>query len=85
MCSSGVSDHGRYGDEVEELDWGVGEMLTVLKTLRLDRNTVVYFTSDNGANIEEMDHLSRRIGGNNGPFRGTEDHFYTVLRWGLGL
>src|SRR4029453_15532990 len=44
----GHSREGRYGDVIEELDWSVGEVLTTLKTLGLDRNTLVVFMSDNG-------------------------------------
>ena len=45
---AGKSANGRYGDWVEEVDWSVGRVLHVLKELKLDRNTLVFFTSDNG-------------------------------------
>ncbi|MBS1810810.1 MAG: sulfatase [Acidobacteria bacterium] len=44
----GKSVGGIYGDVVEELDWSVGEVLATLKRLSLDRNTLVFFASDNG-------------------------------------
>jgi len=44
----GKSKRGLYGDVVEELDWSVGEVLKELKKLKLDKNTLVIFTSDNG-------------------------------------
>jgi len=44
----GQSAAGLYGDAVEELDWGIGEILGTLHELDLDRNTLVVFTSDNG-------------------------------------
>lgn len=44
----GKSRRGIYGDAVEELDWSVGKILDELKTLKLDENTFVVFTSDNG-------------------------------------
>ena len=44
----GVSDRGRYGDTIEELDWSVGEILETLRKNGLDENTLVVFTSDNG-------------------------------------
>ncbi len=44
----GRSQAGLYGDAVEELDWGIGEVLTTLKEQSLDQNTLVIFTSDNG-------------------------------------
>lgn len=39
---------GLYGDAVEEIDWNVGRLLDVLREERLDRNTLILFTSDNG-------------------------------------
>ena len=44
----GKSPRGRYGDVVEELDWAVGQILDTLRAEGLDRNTYVFFTSDNG-------------------------------------
>jgi len=44
----GKSAEGLYGDAVEEVDWSVGEVLATLRRNRLDRNTLVMFSSDNG-------------------------------------
>ena len=44
----GKSSGGIYGDVMEEVDWSVGEVLAALKRLRLDRETIVFFSSDNG-------------------------------------
>lgn len=44
----GTSKRGLYGDVVAELDWSVGEILNTLKELQIDKNTFVFFTSDNG-------------------------------------
>jgi arylsulfatase A-like enzyme len=44
----GRSRRGLYGDAVEELDWSVGQVLQTLRDEKLDRNTLVFFTSDNG-------------------------------------
>ncbi len=44
----GTSERGLYGDVIEEIDWSVGEILKALRKERLDRNTYVIFTSDNG-------------------------------------
>ena len=41
-----------YGDAVRELDYGVGEILLRLKMLNLADNTLVLFTSDNGASLQ---------------------------------
>lgn len=45
---SGKSMAGAYGDVVEELDWGVGQIMATLRSHGLDDNTLVLVTSDNG-------------------------------------
>lgn len=45
----GRSQHGNWGDCVEEIDWSTGEILAGLKRLGLDEKTLVIWTSDNGA------------------------------------
>ncbi len=44
----GSSNDGMRGDIMQELDWGVGEMMTALKESGVAENTIVVFTSDNG-------------------------------------
>jgi arylsulfatase A len=60
----GASRRGPYGDTVEELDWSVGEIMTTLAQLKLDENTLVLFTSDNGGGL-----MLGSQGGSNGPLR----------------
>lgn len=62
------SRSGIYGACVEELDWSTGEILRCLKDEGLDDNTLVMWTSDNGAFQG-----NRRIKpyGQNLPLRGT--------------
>jgi arylsulfatase A-like enzyme len=45
----GKSANGLYGDSIEELDWSAGEILKALKQNDLDRNTIIVWTTDNGA------------------------------------
>jgi arylsulfatase A len=45
---SGSTQAGPYGDVVLEIDSIVGRLMSRLKALGLDRNTLVLFTSDNG-------------------------------------
>jgi len=52
--------HGLYADVLAELDWSCGRIVEELKQLRLDKNTFVIFTSDNGP----------WYGGNTGGLRG---------------
>lgn len=47
-ASRGKSAGGLYGDVVEELDSGVGEVAKALRENGVDRNTVLVFLSDNG-------------------------------------
>ena len=44
----GKSKRGLYGDVIMEIDWSVGQIVATLKKHKLDRNTLVIFTSDNG-------------------------------------
>ncbi|MFP6664831.1 MAG: sulfatase [Deltaproteobacteria bacterium] len=46
---AGQSDGGTYGDVVEDLDRSTGTILAALDRLGLAENTVVFITSDNGA------------------------------------
>jgi len=72
----GTSRRGLYGDAVRELDSGVGIILDTLKRLGLDSNTLVFFSSDNGAAT-----YSKQHGGSNGPFLcGKETTFEGGMR-----
>lgn len=44
----GTSRRGVYGDVIQEIDAGVGQILDTLRDLKIDKNTLVVFTSDNG-------------------------------------
>jgi len=65
------------GDAIEELDWSVGQILETLKQEKLSENTLVIFTSDNGAAM-----------GSSLPFRAKKASVYdggmrepTVMWW----
>lgn len=58
-----TSRRGSYGDAVRELDAGVGAILDAVRDAGVDNNTLVVFTSDNGAAL-----VSKQHGGSNGPF-----------------
>ncbi len=60
----GKSNGGVYGDVVEELDAGVGEVLAALKRYDLEKNTLVLFLSDNGPFLSYGTHA-----GSAGPLR----------------
>ncbi len=44
----GKSQRGLYGDVVEEIDANVGRMIAALRDLRIERQTLVLYMSDNG-------------------------------------
>ncbi len=44
----GISERGLYGDVIEEIDDGVGKILSALRDEGLSEKTLVVFTSDNG-------------------------------------
>lgn len=64
------SRHGAYGDAAEEMDWSVGQVLDALDRLGLANHTLVYFSSDHGAHVEEVTARGEVHGGSNGIFRG---------------
>ncbi|MFT5468890.1 MAG: arylsulfatase A [Verrucomicrobiales bacterium] len=45
----GKSANGTWGDSVEEIDWSTGRILDLLEELEIAENTLVIWTSDNGA------------------------------------
>ena len=76
------SGYGLYADAMMEMDWEVGELLKKLDDLGIADNTVVLFTSDNGAET-----FSWPDGGNQ-PFRGEKGTTYEggfrvplVVKW----
>lgn len=60
----GKSKRGTYGDVVEEIDWAVGEILNALRKEGIDKNTIVWFMSDNGPWI-----IKNEEGGSAGIFK----------------
>lgn len=73
----GKSAGGLLGDAVEEIDWSVGRILETLHQLQLATNTLVIFTSDNGAAL-----------GTSAPWRGKKGSIFEggvrepcIMRW----
>ncbi|MGM0531412.1 MAG: sulfatase-like hydrolase/transferase, partial [Bacteroidota bacterium] len=65
----GRSANGPWGDAIEELDWSVGQILDKLEQLNLDEQTLVIWTSDNGAPLAsgvnpDSPHYSPKRGSN---------------------
>ena len=79
----GKSQGGLYGDVIEEIDYNFGRILDHLKELKIDDNTLVVFTSDNGPWLVKGEH-----GGSALPlFEGKMTHFEggqrvpTLMKW----
>lgn len=52
----GRSNRGIYGDVMIELDWSTGELVKTLKSLDIDKKTMIIFLSDNGPWIAYGNH-----------------------------
>lgn len=39
---------GMFGDAITEMDWAVGEVVQALKDSKVEDNTFIFFTADNG-------------------------------------
>ena len=97
MNYHGVSRNGPYGAAVAHLDFTTGAILDTLRDLGLDDNTIVVFTSDNGAGVPRTPdgvdamRLSRGGVGSNRPLRGGKGSTWEggmrepFLAWGPGL
>jgi len=79
----GKSEQGMYGDVMMEIDWSVGEVLKALEKNRIDQNTLVIFTSDNGPWINYGNHA-----GSTGGLREAKGAIYEggqrvpcLMRW----
>jgi arylsulfatase A-like enzyme len=62
---AGKSGMGPRGDAILQADWCVGEILNALDRLKLARNTLVIFSSDNGPVVDDgyKDDAVEKLGG----------------------
>uniref|UniRef100_A0A8D2L0E0 Sulfatase N-terminal domain-containing protein n=1 Tax=Varanus komodoensis TaxID=61221 RepID=A0A8D2L0E0_VARKO len=65
----GRSRHGLYGDNIEEMDWLVGQILDAVDSEGLRNNTFIYFASDHGGQLEAQEGTIQ-LGGWNGIYKG---------------
>jgi len=68
----GKSTRGLYGDVIEEIDWNMGRLLDHLKKNKLDDNTIVIFTSDNGPWKKYGEHAGSALPLKGGKFQAFE-------------
>ncbi|MBX2814459.1 MAG: sulfatase [Saprospiraceae bacterium] len=82
----GSSKRGLYGDVIQEIDWSVGQILSTVRSLNLDQQTIVVFTSDNGPWLSFKEH-----GGSAGPLRAGKGTTFEggqrvpTVFWGPGI
>lgn len=57
----GKSKAGLFGDVIMEIDWSVGQILGALKKHRLEKKTLVIFTSDNGPWLSYGNHAGSAL------------------------
>ncbi|MBI1247708.1 sulfatase-like hydrolase/transferase [bacterium] len=79
----GRTEHGLYGDVIEELDWSMGQLMRTLDRLKLTDDTILIFFSDNGPWPSYGEHA-----GDAGPFREGKlttfeggVHVPCIMRW----
>lgn len=70
----GKSEMGPRGDAIAQMDWITGQIVSKVKELGLEENTLIIFTSDNGPVLNDgyEDFAVEMLGNHNpsGPFRG---------------
>jgi arylsulfatase A-like enzyme len=88
----GKTGMGPRGDAIAELDWSIGRILDTLDRLKLTRDTIFIFSSDNGPVVDDgyRDQAVEKLGDHKpaGPLRGGKYSAYDggtrvpfVVRW----
>lgn len=80
--------YAEYAGMISHLDAQVGEIFTLLKNLKIDDDTIVVFTSDNGPQGGAWTDIFVEFFDGNGPFRGMKGNVYEggirvpmIARW----
>lgn len=82
----GKNKMGVRGDAIVQFDWTVGQLMKKLRELKIDNNTLVILTSDNGPVVDDgyVDHAEELLNGHrpSGPFRGNK---YSAFEGGTAV
>jgi arylsulfatase A-like enzyme len=79
----GKSEMGAFGDVIMELDWSIGEITKALKEAKIDENTIVIVTSDNGPWLIYGNHAGSNGGFKEGKMNSSEGgtRVPLLVRW----
>ena len=89
---AGKSTMGPRGDVIAEVDWATGEIVKTLEDLGISKNTMIFFSSDNGPILNDgYDDNAEELVGNHkpgGPYKGGKYSIYeagtrmpTIVCW----
>jgi arylsulfatase A-like enzyme len=85
--SAQATPRAAYAAMITRMDRDIGRLLDLLRELKLEQNTIVFFASDNGA-MDKICGLDVAFFGSNGPHRGGKQEVYEggilspfVVRW----
>lgn len=82
--------HKRYATMIQRLDQEIGDLLQLLKDLKIDKETIVVFASDNGPSAESYlpEHYTPQFFNGYGPFDGIKRDTWegglrtpTIVQW----
>lgn len=91
----GATSMGPRGDVIAQLDWTVGELVKTLQEHKLDQDTIIVFSSDNGPVLNDGydDDATQKVGNHRpaGMFRSGKYSIYEggtrvpyIVRWPAG-
>ena len=82
----GITGMGPRGDAIAQFDWCVGQLMKTLKELKLEDNTLIILSSDNGAVVDDgyADQAEELLNGHqpSGPWRGNK---YSAFEGGTAI
>ena len=68
-------DNADYAGMVENVDWNVGRLLSLLRELKMDKNTLIILSSDHGG-LSNRGPGNRELATTNYPLRAGKGHLY---------
>lgn len=79
----GKSEMGTFGDVIMELDWSIGEITKALADAKIDQNTILIVTSDNGPWLIYGNHAGSNGGFSEGKMNTAEGgtRVPLLIRW----